>query len=85
MNKTTLIVKTIDDTANFTVTGSEEKLSSFIKWADHYHRGEYDGSTAIICKDSTDIFVCRQKALREGLLSCISKNDIKSKLASVLA
>lgn len=81
MNKTLIVQMILDNTANFSVTGSEEKISAFIKWAAHYRRGEYNGSNAIICKDSTDIFVCRQKAIREGLLSCISKNEIKSKLA----
>lgn len=81
MNKTLIVKTMLDDTANFSVTGSEEKISSFIKWADNYRRGEYNGSNTIICKTATDIFVCRQKAIHEGLLSCISKNEIKSKLA----
>lgn len=81
MNKTLIVKTMLDDTANFTVTGSEEKISSFIKWAANYQRGEYNGSDAIICKTTIDSFVCRQKAIHEGLLSCISKNEIKSKLA----
>ena len=79
----TLIVRTHDNQANFSVNGNEEKISAFIKWADTYHHGRYDGSNAIICDSSIDLFTCKQKAIHEGLLACVSKDEIKARFASM--
>lgn len=79
----TLIVR-MNNNANFSVTGSEEKISSLIKWANSYRHGTYNGSDTFICNTHNDFMICRLKAIRLGLVPCASTDEIKSKSVSTL-
>lgn len=80
--KKTLIVRTRDNKSSHTLSGSEEKITAFIKWVKNYKRGKLESPDVVICKSDTDIFVCKQKAIREGLISSVSCDEIKSKKLS---
>lgn len=83
MKQTLLIVRCDKNNENFTVTGTQEKIKAFIKWAAEYNHGTFDGVNTINCNASIDLCACKQKALHESLLSCISKDEIKKKIASM--
>lgn len=81
MNKT-LIVRH-DNETSFSLEGSESQISAFIKWVDNYHHGTFDGLNTINCNAHKDIRACMQKAKRECLIPCVSKNEIKKKFTSM--
>ena len=69
MNKKSLTVSDTNGTS-FTITSTEDRIHTFLKWVAEYKRGNYDESeNTVICYSILDMKACNLKAIRMNLFA----------------